>query len=273
MDGRFIIDYLDGKVPNQKTLLETLEIKGYETNIRILSIKSFGVPVTSLMLILNETLNKIKVFQEKLDERINTKLESIQSSDLPNELVIENETNTIINWDKGESMAIDTSITVSGSTAIGYAEWYYPSTDEFSTSLSDIYGSQNPSVEIGRDYIKVVRSEDENKRQFLIHVFNDIINFFETAYALKDRIKFEQDKFKETFAEIDFPQIPRAINSVCMKRGSIIHDSSINFDISTDNKLKFGDQRIVDYLENGFNSAIQWIDQIYGLMENELKNH
>lgn len=128
MDGRFVSDYHVGKIMNQRPLLLELEKKGFEaSNKRILTIQSFGVPVTALVLILIDNLKSIKGFQIDLDKGIDKSLKSVDFGELPSELQIINHGVQIRKWDRGESKAVDTLVAASGSTAVGYSYWYYPS--------------------------------------------------------------------------------------------------------------------------------------------------
>ncbi len=274
MKGRLISEYLENKIPNQGLLLDELENKEFEQEGKyILTIKSFGVPTTALYLLLYDGLKKIKDFQNSLKDGMDNEIKAISKTDLPVELDLIDPDNGINNWDMQHSKTVDHLTTASGSTAIGYCEWYYPHQNERIKPLYDLYRATPTNIEICRDYIRKISSAEEDDRKYLIHVFKDIISFFETAYALKDRIKFEKDKFTSLVNKPDEIQIPSDFNSICSKRGSIIHGSAFNFEISPENELKFGTQKIVPYLEKGLEAAEKWINSIYVNMLKELQKH
>ena len=84
MDGRFITEYKRNIVNNQRTVLHELEKRGFEHDSkRIMTIDSFGVPVTSLVLLLFDALDSVKKFQNELDENYDPELKAIDKNELP----------------------------------------------------------------------------------------------------------------------------------------------------------------------------------------------
>jgi hypothetical protein len=271
-DGRCIAQYYSGAVPSQVNLLKELENRGIETGqTRILTIESFGMPVTVLFMILKSNLSAITEFQKELDKHVDKTTVKVSATELPLKIRPVASTNSINNWDRRQSKAIDNVIAASGSTAIGNANWYFPSTQEFTQPLDQMYQTNERNIEIKRDYIKVITSVSEVDRKFLISVFKDILNFFESSYALKERIEVEQKNFKRIVADVSFPTIPNDFNNVCMRRGSMIHDSSFDFSISEENHLKFGKTSIVKYMEKAIDQAQSWLDQVYAIMLTKLQ--
>ena len=259
--------------PSGCILLNELEKKGYEIDGKyILTIRSFGVPTTVLYFLLVDCLNKINEFQNSLNDGIDNTLFSVSSDLLPHELELNASYIPIISWDKQTSKSIDHNQTASGSTAIGMSEWYFPNQQEYKTPLNEMYFSKSSNLEIGRDYIKKTSSIKENDK-YLITVFKDILNFFESAYALKDRMESEFKSFSNLIGVPFKLEIPKALNSICYKRGSIIHESNFDFDIASDNQLKFGNQKIGTYLKKGIDEAENWINETYLNMVDELNKH
>jgi len=273
MNGRHISDYHQGKVPNQKIIHSELERRGYESSRgRIISTDSLGVPVTIMYLLLIDNVTKIKEFQSQLTDELDKNRVAVESSCLNLYTDTKEPTKQISNWERQESKAIDKQANASGSMAIGQSIWYTPYQNEFdsNTPLFDIYKPKSEEVEIGRDYIRVTKPVREENRQYLIHVFKEIVNFFEMSYALKERTKSEKKQFSKLFGETSFPEIPQQFNSVCNLRGSIIHDSSVSFDFSPTNELKLGKHNIVNYAEKSLQSVEKWLNDVYGAMIDQL---
>lgn len=273
MDGRHILDYHQGKVSNQKIIHSELERLGYESSKeRIISTDSLGVPVTIMYLLLIDNVTKIKEFQVQLTDELDKNRVAVESSYLSLYIDPIEPTMQISNWVKQESKAIDKQANASGSMAVGQSTWYTPSPNEFDSykPLDSIYKPKSEKVEIGRDYIRVTKPVREENRQYLIHVFKEIVNFFEMSYALKERIKSEKKQFSKLFGETSFPKIPQQFNAVCDWRGSIIHDSIISFDFSPTNELKLGKHSFVNYAEKSLQSVEKWLNDIYGTMIDQL---
>ncbi|MDX2070615.1 MAG: hypothetical protein SFV55_19460 [Haliscomenobacter sp.] len=272
MGSRFISDYLDQKVLNQKHLIHALEERGYEKNdARILTTPLFGVPTTVYVLLLNENLVHIENFQKSFESKYISK--NIQYTDLPSAFEPKYVGKPPYqDWETKMYPSIDPEVNASGSMGFKVEERHYPS--KFSESpLNELYKSRDDKAEVREDYLSYVKSGDDS---YLIEPFKYILTYIEISYALSERVKIlEQNLFNKKFnIKLNCPKIPSEFQSICQIRVDIItHPSTSNvprFQISKEHKLQLGNHLVAEKFKSAFLSTCDWLNDVYGVMLKEL---
>lgn len=272
MDERHFQFYdVSKRLKNQELLLEELIKLGFEIKGKyILTTSSIGIPITTMLIILKNTLKSIKDVQEVLLEISNNQPVFTISTDK----LIADEGLSIVPgsqhissqmWDKKSVWYLEPTPSLSGSVAAYQTTLYKPK-----ASLGDINSilfSTNQNVNIYKPVIHSLANKTNMK--VLFELYKNIIIFLEFTYAFHERISSEIKQFNIKLAKsLTRLPLPTNFDQNCSRRGAFIHDGTFKLAINPENSLfLIGDKDVLqDSFQKTYDEAILWADQIYGEM-------
>jgi hypothetical protein len=261
-----------GRLPNQPLLHHKLENNGFEKEKGkyILTAPNFGVPVTSILLLMEEANKNLLRIQNELNSTYKDTFLPIQFQELQNKLDISGLISATT-WDYKNKLEVDNFTTSSGSTTFCEARLYIPREPRMDYRFSEHLKTTKPNIFIGSDYIleKIPHSPDNLPKPYLIEVYKNLMMYFEFSYALSERITNHEIK---TFKLLTNNKTIRFINSSgqfasnIMQRGTYTHSNFMNFSVSTNNDLMVDEKKVVDITNKGLDSACKWVNEVYSIM-------
>ena len=180
-EGRFFNEYDELKrLTNQIELYKELESRGYEKyDKRILTTRNLGVPITIMLLLIKEASKIIAAKQNELIKSV-IHYNSITTNKIQTEYGLEiletNQSTIPTEWEHTSSLYPSGDSYISGSTVSRRVENFIPKT-QINILLSDIFKSSKKYMYIYRDYIQVVRMDEEKIPN--INLFKSIAQLFE----------------------------------------------------------------------------------------------
>lgn len=275
LDERFFNYYDDAKrLPNQIVLLNELINRNFEINDkRILTTPNFGVPVTSIILLMRDVHDELIKIQKNLHTEVKP-LSAISTQELLNEYKLSLSTSASIDdtvkWERQQGHDIYPDQVISGSAIWCLCDNMYPNTS-LKAPVNKLLTSNNPNVFIQRDSIKIkLEDSSSTKLEPLIVLYKNLIAFFEFSYSLQERIKNAEIKSfaKHCGKRVDLPTQKPTFNANNHRRGDLIHENFMNISISFDNSIKLGVARkkLIDLVKDGFDEACEWANETYKRM-------
>lgn len=274
-DERHYNYYVDNNpLATQIELLNKLENMGRERDDkRILTTMNFGVPVTSILLLMKEAKDKIENLQENFYERqiVREINDDILMSDYKLHINSKKRKKCRI-WRLESHCEYDEQITVSGSGHFISSHNIYPE-DYNNIPLSSYLKSNDPKISVEEDHIEVKGVE----KIPLIEIYKATIQFHEFSYVLHERIKqIENEEFKKLFIQLKLPKFElkelrkgKIFDGNLTRRIDIVHKSYFGFSIDSDYIIKISKNKLTNITEKGLEEAIIWVNSFYGEM---LKN-
>lgn len=274
MDERHFTFYdAERRLPNQVVLLELLEKNGYETKGKyILTSENIGIPITSMLLLCKESLDVIVKEQNSLLENERNKVVATLTLDQFYEetsfspLSAGLSDSKSLSWSKEKVWDIDPAPTISGSV-VAYQSYIYKP-DPPIGKLTEIFKAPNQNWVV---YNPVIHAKQPHLNEInLIQIYKNIILFSEFTYAVQQRVSSEGSSLKnhcnKTFTPV---KRGRHFDSVCGKRGGIIHGGSFKLKIdSMTSKLIFENEKddVATKFTKSFSEMIEWVDGTYDEM-------
>lgn len=267
------------RLVNQVLLMEKLFEKGMETSKDgILSAKDGNISTTIFLLFMRDNIEPI--IKEQRDILNNFEILSEIST---NQLISDYEIEIIPQghiesgmesrkWEHKKTYMTDLEHSISGSINLQRADYFTP-IPPYPEGLNEYFGSRNPNVNIYNECVLTVIEGEVPKPS--IHIFRYCCLFFDSTYALMQRVLKEQRKFKtKTGREIRFPPPKGQFNLVCEKRGAIFHGGNLFLSIEPEtSEICVTDKKkpVAQLVETAFSEALAWVDEVYGKMLIELE--
>lgn len=272
VDERHYNNYVkNDPLDSQIELLNKMEAMGWEKDEdRILTTQNFGIPTTSILLLMKEAADEI----EKIQTDICKKGENarIKENDL-----IKNYTIKILReemdgnrfWEIKSSCELDEQCTVSGSGGFTFSQDISPEGNN-KLSLDSYISSDNPKVFVGKDHIKVRKV----KIVPLIDVYKATFQFHEFSYVLCERIKKQEITAfsKNANIELHVSTMGKTFKGNITRRGTIVHNSYFGFSIDDDLIIRISKGKLTEITRKGLNEAICWVDSVYKSMLDIVKS-
>ena len=272
VDERYYNNYVENDpLDSQIELLNKLEAMGWEKDEdRILTTQNFGIPTTSILLLMKEAADEIEKIQTEICEKCEN--ERIKENDL-----IKNHTIKIPHeemkgnrfWKGKSSCKLDEQSTVSGSGGFTFAQVIIPEGNN-KLPLDSYISSDSPKVFVGKDYIKV----SEDKIVPLIKVYKATFQFHEFSYVLCERIKGKEIAAfcKNAKIELPVPLMGKTFKGNIGRRIQIVHHSYFGFSIGDDLTIRISKRKLTEITRKGLNEAICWVDSVYKSMLDIVKS-
>lgn len=272
VDERYYNNYVENDpLDSQIELLNKLEAMGWEKDEnRILTTGNFGIPTTSILLLMKEAADEIEKIQTEICEKCEN--ERIKEDGLIKNYTIKiphEEMNENRFWKKESSCKLDEQSTVSGSGGFTFSYVISPEGNN-KLSLDSYVSSDDPKVFVGKDYIRV----REVKIVPLINVYKATFQFHEFSYVLCERIRGKEiAAFKRrTGKELDIPEKDKTFEGNNTRRGDIVHRSYFGFSIGDDLTIRIAKRKLTEITRKGLNEAVRWVDLVYKSMLDIIKS-
>ena len=270
-DPRYFDSYSEhSKLPYQKLLLEKLLQNGCETNGKyILTTKNFGLPITSMLLIMRDSCQDLISLQNEADKIHKRAPKPFTSIDIEKkfDVTIDRDSPYFDDpWKVAEMPENDPTLYTSGGNIHYTAEYAYLDQYEHGSIKPGII-SNHPDTIIKERWIKKQTSDHLNGASIpLIQIYKSLIIMLELSYAIHERVTNSEIRNFKKYSNktLSVPIVKGVFNENNQSRGELIHTGEIGIKFHPiEAKFKFGKKNIEKIATDGFEETCAWVNQVY----------